>query len=132
MVVKPHRVRFTGTAETGPEFVVCPRCGSLDMSVMEDSRHASFEDFRCWTCDWVVRDGPDDDNFETVTLADLRTYDRRELLTIAAGGGPRNDRERAVCFCPACGCNKSGDLTQPNVKTEACDDPRCPCHIPDL
>ena len=39
-----------------------------------------------------------------------------------------------VAYCKLCGCNKSGDVHQPNVLTEACTsplhrDPGCLCHV---
>lgn len=62
------------------------------------------------------------------TLTDLRCYDRRKLMSIAAGGGPRCKEEHDVVYCPECNCTKSGDVHEPNPRTEACDAYDCPCH----
>lgn len=63
-----------------------------------------------------------------LVLDQLRTYDRDQLLRIAAGGGPRNRAEDHVVYCPLCRCNKSGDREEPNARTEACNDESCLCH----
>ena len=65
-------------------------------------------------------------------VARCRDYDRRKLLSIAAGGGPRSQADYEVVYCPFCNCNKSGDARQPNYVTEACDDAGCLCHNEDL
>ena len=54
-----------------------------------------------------------------------------EVLTIAAGGGPRNSWEELAVYCPLCNCNKSDERIEPNPVTEACRDARCLCHDED-
>ena len=62
------------------------------------------------------------------TRAYLRIYDRAALLSIAAGGGPRNQAERDVVYCPLCSCRKNGWADEPNGIDESCEDRDCPCH----
>lgn len=49
-------------------------------------------------------------------LADLRDYE------------VPGDLGTDAMYCPLCRCTKSGDVRDPNRRTEACDDGRCPCH----
>lgn len=62
------------------------------------------------------------------TVETLRTYDRDLFDAICRGGGPRGQAEHDTVFCARCSCNKSGDASEPNGVTEACDDPSCLCH----
>jgi hypothetical protein len=34
----------------------------------------------------------------------------------------------AVIYCPVCGCEKSGDISEPNSRWEECGDTDCRCH----
>src|SRR5689334_10673351 len=63
-----------------------------------------------------------------VDVATLRTYDKRKLMTIAAGGGPRNRAEDEIVYCKFCNCRKNGWADEPNHVDESCVDPSCPCH----
>jgi hypothetical protein len=61
-------------------------------------------------------------------LTDLRVGDSARVLRIAAGGGPRSDADSFAVYCPLCGCNKSGYASEPNGRTEACENGACACH----
>lgn len=56
------------------------------------------------------------------TLTDLREYPKQGWLTVY-------DAYRAgTLTCPECDCTKSGDVAEPNRRTDACTKSDCRCH----
>ena len=65
----------------------------------------------------------------TRALTRMRVYDPKEFQDWAFAGMVSCNPN---LHCPVCRCLRSGSLEDPNPRTDACEEQRCPCHEENL